>query len=64
MTPTLSHRIARIASPPVIELAARRNAKFGRLNVASAFDLVGHVRRSEARGDVRAEFARRVGGAS
>jgi hypothetical protein len=64
MTPTLSQRIARIASPPVIELAAKRAAKFGRLNVASAFDLVAHVRRTEARGDIRAEFARRAGRAS
>lgn len=64
MTPTLSHRIARIASPPVIELAAKRAARFGKLNVAAAFDLTAHVRRSEARGDIRAEFARRVGGAS
>jgi hypothetical protein len=59
----LAHRIARIASPPVIELAARRNAKFGRLNVAAAFDLQAHVRRTEQRSDIRAEFARRVRGA-
>jgi hypothetical protein len=64
MSPTLQSRIARIASPPVVELAAKRAARFGKLNVASAFDLVGHVRRSEARGDVRAEFARRAGRAS
>jgi len=60
MTP-LQQRIARIVNPPLDELAAKRNAKFGRLNVAPSFDLVAHVRRTEQRGDVRAEFARRIG---
>lgn len=62
MTNILAQRIARIASPPVVELALRRNAKFGRLNVAPSFDLVGHIKRAETRGDVRAEFARRAAG--
>lgn len=30
---TLQQRIARIVSPPTDELAAKRGAKFGRLNV-------------------------------
>jgi len=61
MTP-LQQRIARIVSPPLDELAAKRAAKvFGRLNVAPSFDLTAHVRRTEQRGDVRAEFARRIG---
>lgn len=58
---TLQKRIARIASPPHDELAAKRAAKFGRLNIANSFDLVAHVKRTEQRGDIRAEFARRAG---
>jgi hypothetical protein len=56
----LEQRIARIVSPPTEELTARRNAKFGRLNITPSFDLVRHVAASEARGDVRREFARRI----
>lgn len=58
----LNERIARIASPPVDELALKRAAKFGRLNVVPSFDLTAHVARSEARADVRARFAALVAG--
>jgi hypothetical protein len=60
MTTILSQRIARIASPNVIEMDLKRRARFGQLNVAPAFDLVRHIRASETRGDIRAEFARRA----
>jgi len=60
MTTILSQRIARIAAPNVVELELRRRAKFGQLNVASAFDLTRHIRATETRGDIRAEFARRA----
>ena len=63
MNTKLQSRIARIVSPPVDELAAKRAAKvFGKLNVAPSFDLVAHVRRTEQRGDVRARFASIVAG--
>lgn len=60
MTTQLLARINRIVRPPVAELEAKRNAKFGRLNITPAFDLDAHIRRVDRVGDVRAEFARRV----
>lgn len=60
MTRTLAQRIARIASPNVVEFELKRRAKFGQLNVLPSFDLVAHVQRTEARGDIRQEFARRA----
>lgn len=60
---TLQKRIARIASPPHDELAAKRAAKvFGRLNIPPSFDLVRWVARTEQRGDIRARFASIVAG--
>jgi len=56
----LQERVDSIARPNEAELEAKRNARFGRLNVVPAFDLISQVRQSEARGDLRVEFARRV----
>ena len=60
----LQDRIDRIVRPNEAELEAKRNARFGRLNVAPAFDLTAQVRLSEARGDLRVEFARRIAAGS
>lgn len=57
---SLEGRIARIVSPNVVELEAKRNARFGRLNVAPHFDLIASIAASDRRGDIRAEFARRI----
>jgi len=57
---TTAARIAQIISPNVVEVQAKRNARFGRLNVAAAFDISAHVRDVDFRGDVRREFARRI----
>lgn len=62
MTPQLKSRINQIVAPNVFELAAKRNAKFGKLNLASGFDLVAQIRQSEQRGDIRRRFALLVGG--
>jgi len=60
MNVTLKSRIAKIAAPNVVELNLRRNARFGKLNLSQGFDLVAHVAASEARGDIRRQFARLV----
>ena len=61
MTSQLKSRISRFVSGSnVVELDLKRNAKFGRLNVSPSFDLVRHIQASEARGDIRREFGRRV----
>ena len=57
MNMILKSRIAKIASPNVVELDLKRRAQFGRLNCAPGFDLVAHVSASEARGDIRRRFA-------
>lgn len=59
-TRALQARISNIVRPPVAELEAKRNARFGRLNVAPSFRLTSHICASEMRGDVRQEFARRI----
>lgn len=60
MTTKLLARVAAIARPNVAEQEAKRNARFGRLNVAPTFEFHGILARAEAHGDVRAEFARRI----
>lgn len=60
MTPILKARIEKIASPNVVELAAKRQARFGKLNLSHTFDLCAAIAASERRGDIRTEFARRL----
>lgn len=62
MNEALKQRIARIVSPNVVELSLRRNAQFGKINLASGFDLISHIRASEERGDIRRHFAAIVSG--
>lgn len=60
MSKLLAARIARIVAPNAAEIQLKRNARFGKLNVALAFDISGHVQGVDRRSDVRQEFARRV----
>jgi hypothetical protein len=60
--PRLAERIAKIAranEPAVVtELALRRNAKFGKLNLDHSFPLEALIQRSLDNGDPRVRFAR------
>lgn len=60
MNKQLAARIARIVNPPTFEIEAKRNARFGRLNIARGYDVEAHIAVIEKRGDVRQEFARRL----
>lgn len=62
MNLTLKSRIAKIASPNVVELDLKRRAQFGKLNLTHAFDLVGTIQASMDRGDIRKQFARMATG--